>query len=339
LKRVRLNVRLSSYGEQIPWETTSLETDVFLFSEGQKKLTDAELEKQIEADLAEWARIKSSRNIDDWVAYLRNFPNGRFAEIGQVRLARLLEEKAKLTAAAVTPMPASASTPAMASTPTTQTAPATLPTPTAAKHLIELAPDKPVPELFQPSLNPYSAGFYPLGRKFTVGDRATFRVSDIFSGAEQRTYTQLVTKVDLEADRVEYNMGGNITDLMGNLIKSGKLEFSIPIQFSPAELQVGKKWSAAFSQVFDNKTSVANYDLQIVRKEKVAVPAGEFEAFRVEGLGWNMSFGTRLETTYWLVPGLNFPIKREFTTRLSNGTYKNAERYELISLRQQSTGI
>ncbi|MDP1682943.1 MAG: hypothetical protein Q8L39_14375, partial [Burkholderiales bacterium] len=69
------------------------------------------------------------------------------------------------------------------------------------------------------------------------------------------------------------------------------------------------------------------------------VPAGEFEAFRVEGLGWNNTYSTKLETTYWLVPGLNFPVKREFTTRRADGKYNNAERYELISLRQQATGI
>lgn len=326
LKRVRLNVRLASSGEQIPWETTSLETDVFLFNEGQKKLSDSELEKLIEADLAEWARIKTSRNIDDWINYLRSFPNGRFAEIGQVRLARLLEEKTKLNIVASLP------------TPDTPSTTAALPTPNPAKHLIELAADKAVPELFKPSENPYSAGFYPLGRKYTIGDRATFRVSDIFSGAEQRTYTELVTKIDLAADRVEYNMGGNITDLMGNLIKSGKAEFSTPVQFSPAEIQVGKKWTAAFSQIIDNKTSLASYDLQIVRNEKVSVPAGEFDAFRVEGLGWNNTYSTRLETTYWLVPGLNFPVKREFTTRRADGKYNNAERYELISLRQNSIG-
>lgn len=90
LKRVRLNVRLASRGAQIPWETTSLESDVFIFKEGQKKLSDEELEKELEEDIAEWGRIKSSRNAEDWVGYLRKFPNGRFTEIAQTRLTRLM---------------------------------------------------------------------------------------------------------------------------------------------------------------------------------------------------------------------------------------------------------
>ncbi len=92
LKRVRLNVRLASLGTQIPWETTSLESDVFIFDDERKKLSEAEQEKLLEADLAEWGRIKSSRKVADWIAYLRTFPNGRFAEIAQMKLNRLWAE-------------------------------------------------------------------------------------------------------------------------------------------------------------------------------------------------------------------------------------------------------
>ncbi|MEK6664655.1 MAG: caspase family protein [Pseudomonadota bacterium] len=342
LKRVRLNVRLSSYGEQIPWETTSLESDVFLFSDGQKKLTDEEIEKQLQADLDAWANVKNSRNIDDWVAYLRNFPNGRFAEIGQVRLSRLLREREKVLAASAEAEKAAA---AAATIPGTATSTVATPAPTPAtpvastQEMIELGEGKAIPEIFRPSQNPYSAGFYPLGRFFSIGDKAVFQVSDVFSGALQRSFTQLVTRVDVAADRVEYNMGGHITDLMGNILKSFKIEYAVPVQFYPAEIQVGKKWAAAFGETFNNKESYANYDLQIVRKERVVVPAGEFDAFRVEGEGWNRTYGTRLLTIYWIVPGLNFPIKREFTTKLSNGKFQNADRFELVSLRQKRTSF
>ncbi|MBT9613213.1 MAG: caspase family protein [Burkholderiales bacterium] len=311
LKRVRLNVRLSSSSEQIPWETTSLESDVYLFNEGQKKLSDDELEKLIEADISEWNRIKSSRNIEDWVAYLRKFPNGRFAEIGQVRLARLLEDKTKTVSTTATSSP---------------------PKP------IELAAGTPIPELFRPSDNPYSAGYYPLGRKFTMGDKAYFKQTDILSGAETRSYMLNVTRVNLEADRIEFNLGVVVTDLMGNMVKWGKKIFEAPIQFSPSDLQVGKKWTAAYSLNINNRISNGYYDLHIVRKEKVTVPAGEFEAFRVEGRGWNKSYGSQLETTYWLVPGLNFEVKREYISRKSDGNYIDAERHELVALWQAAVG-
>jgi len=346
LKRVRLNVRLASSGEQIPWETTSLETDVFLFADGQRKLTDEEIEKQLQADLDAWATVKNSRSIDDWAGYIRNFPNGRFAEIAQSRISRLIKERDKALLAAaeaakVELAKAEAAKVEAAKTiagQTPATATAATPAVTASEQtIIELGEGKPMPEIFRPSLNPFSDGFFPLGRYFSIGDKATFNVSDIFSGVFQKTFTQLVTRVDVAEDRVEYNMGGHITDLMGNVLKSGQTEFAVPVQFYPADIQVGRKWAAAFGQTQNNKDSYATYDLQIVRKERIVVPAGEFDAFRVEGEGWNRTFGTKLTTTYWIVPGINFPVKREFTTKLSNGKYKNAERYELLSLRQKRT--
>lgn len=111
LKRVRLNVRLASRGLQVPWETTSLESDFYLFSDGRTKLTEAELEKQLESDIAAWTRIQASKKVDDWVAYLRDFPNGRFAEIAQLRLARLLAPGAISPPDQTTTAPAPASIP------------------------------------------------------------------------------------------------------------------------------------------------------------------------------------------------------------------------------------
>ena len=87
-KRVRLNVRIKSRGAQIPWETTSLENDVYLFG-NPAPVSESELEKQLEADIEAWNQVKASQRADDWADYLRRFPNGRFAEIAQMRFARL----------------------------------------------------------------------------------------------------------------------------------------------------------------------------------------------------------------------------------------------------------
>ncbi len=204
--------------------------------------------------------------------------------------------------------------------------------------VIELAAGGQAPQLLQPSANPYSAGLYPLGRKYTVGDYATFRETDILTGVAQRVYTQRVTRVDVDADRVEINRGMAIWDLMGNAIKQGDKEFDAPQQFSPAEFQVGKKWSAAFIRTKDGLAATIYYDLQIVRREKVSVPAGVFDAFRIEGQGWNRTFGKHLDMTLWLVPGLNFPVKREMVKHGRKGRVKESERLELVSSRQQARG-
>ncbi len=466
LKRVRLNVRLASHGEQIPWETTSLEGEVFIFNEGRKKLSETELEQLVEADVTEWARIKSSTNVDDWVSYLRTFPNGRFAEIAQMRLTRLLaedekraiekrqrEEQQRLEAqriererlrlaeeqrlaaerkqleeqqlqetrrreeeqkrlaeqkrldqermererarlaqsqqlaaerkrleeeqlqlqkrreeelqrleikrrteqerldqerqriveaerlaaerrqqdeqrraaeqkrieqAAQAEAMTTAAVQAPAASPATGQATGQSPRP-SGKPMIDIRAGAPVPTLITPSANPFSAGRYPLGRIYTVGDRATIIQTDFLTGIEVRTHHPHVTHVDYERDRVEFNNGNTITDLMGNPLKTREAEFDAPVQFIPAEFQIGKKWTATFRMAKHEKESNAYYDLQIVKRETISVPAGSFDTFLIEGQGWNKTFGSRIEARIWLVPGLNFSIRREHIVRNQRG--------------------
>jgi len=313
LKRVRLNVRLASNGAQIPWETTSLENDVFIFDGGKSRLSEAEQERLLEEDLAEWGRIKSSGKIDDYAGYLRRFPNGRFAEIVQARLARLLAEIEK-------------------SRPQASAAPVTA----DSRPTIKLGPGLPVPVFMEPTHNPYSAGRYPLGRSFTVGDIYKLRLTDTLTGVEGRTITAQVTKVDRGADRVEMDNGAIVTDLMGNAVKFGPVEYDAPVQNYPAELQIGKKWPSVGRSTVRGKTSDFNFDYQITRRETITVPAGTFDTFVIEARGWNRTFGSSLSHTLWVVPGLNVAVKREYIARNSRGNYVTTDRFELVELSQGS---
>jgi hypothetical protein len=314
LKRVRLNVRLSSRGQQIPWESTSLESDVFVFADGARKLSESELEQMLQADLAAWGRIKSSRNIDDWVQYLREFPNGRFAEIAQARLTRMLAEVIK-------PAPvASAAAPG------------------AVVPALELKPGGNVVVQLPVSANPNSAGRYPLGRKYTVGDRLEYRASDLLTGVTQGTRTIRITRVDENNDRVEANNGEWIFDLMGNLLRSpGGGESDIPQQLIPAELQIGRKWTAGWirrhkqwgRQVFDVECHVEAF-------EDITVPAGKFKAFRVRVRGWVRNGGGSLDWTRWVVPGINASIRIDILSKDNFGRMTWTERWELVSLVQHA---
>jgi hypothetical protein len=201
---------------------------------------------------------------------------------------------------------------------------------------IDIQAGSAVPQVAAPSANPFSAGRYPLGRIFTIGDMAAFRQSDILTGFQKRMYKVRCTKVDYDEDRVEFNNGFTITDLMGNVIKSGPVEFDTPVQWTPAEFQIGKKWTAAFRRSQGDRTTNAYYDMKITRRETITVPAGSFDTFRIEGSGWNMTNSAQLDVNLWMVPGLNFQIKREFVTRKKVGGYGQTERHELVVLRQQT---
>lgn len=93
-KRVRLNVRLKSEGQQIPWESTSLEEDFYFQPPRQaRKLSDEELERQFEEELAIWEEIKGAKERAPIEDYLRRYPSGKFSELAQFRLNRLRAQR------------------------------------------------------------------------------------------------------------------------------------------------------------------------------------------------------------------------------------------------------
>ena len=101
-KRVRLAVRRSSQGQQLPWESTSLEEDFYFLPPKQvRKLSEDELEKQFEEELAIWEKIKDLKEPAPIEDYLRRFPSGKFSELAQFRLTRVLAQRAALVQAAL----------------------------------------------------------------------------------------------------------------------------------------------------------------------------------------------------------------------------------------------
>lgn len=201
-----------------------------------------------------------------------------------------------------------------------------------------------VPELFARPKNPNTAGHYPLGRRYGVGDEAVYTVSDPSQFDKPSTARRRVTRVDEEQDRVEINGGRVVWDLMGNTTQTRDTQFDTSAQFVPAELYVGRKWTAAYSGTVINERQgrkvgrerVIRIDFAIVAREPVKVPAGTFEAFRLQGYG----AGPRnsLEETIWLVPYLNFPVRWDrgayhVDARFAR-RYVRSERWELVSARQ-----
>jgi hypothetical protein len=351
LKRVRLNVRLASQGAQIPWESTSLEGDVYLFEERPKEMSEAEREKEVESELAYWNRIKASQKLDDWVGYARAYPNGRFAEIAQAKVASL--QAAAKSPSAVTASP-----------------------PTANNTAIEIKAGSALPSILARSGNPFSAGTLPLGRRYTVGDETIYRELNLLTGRrENRTITVkeaagLVTlsdqpvpaeanatlgKASRESSVVIVDTMGNTLSrettnqlMFGNLVT--RLEYDAPLQFAPELVQVGRKWRAASvvrrtvigairNSGVETK-SQQSFELRIVRREKISVPAGTFDAFRMEITGTGSdSAGTFIfERTHWLVPGLNSLVRSDSMV-IANGVIAAHMRNELVSVRQQATGI
>jgi len=216
-----------------------------------------------------------------------------------------------------------------------------------AKPALVLKAGAMPPTILTASDNPYSAGFFPLGRHYSVGDVATFRRSDLLTEVVQRDFTYRVTNVDLENDRVEINKGTQIWDSMGNVLsipgsaaaRGNDNMAEPPRQYSPSELQVGKKWSAAYAVDIASDPRSVNIDFHIASREKVRVPAGEFYAFKVVAIGWRdwrnkSDWRTEIQMSIWLLPSLNFPVKKTHVERNHFGRYWVSNVDELVSLRQ-----
>jgi hypothetical protein len=320
LKRVRVFVRLASNGEQVPWETTSLEQDVFLF--GAKPVqSEAEMEREAEREYAEWSRIKTSERQEDWVRYLLEFPNGRFSEIANARLARLT---------AVPPPPKFDGSRGLLGGLSIRKHPRP-PRPMP----VNVDQDHAAPANLMPRLTPYSAGSYALSRVFTVGDAYTIRETDQLSGTVLATVNHKVSKVDASADRVEVDDGTIVLDMMGNPIKLPDVEYDAPVQFTPADFQLGKKWTAIFRQIQNGKSTRSRYDCKIVARENVTVPAGTFDCFKLEGRSALAGQSAQLELNWWLVPGLNAAVRSERILR-KDGRVQESKLQELVALNQQN---
>lgn len=99
-KRVREGVVRETAQLQVPWEHSSLQGE-FAFVPGVNE--SAEAPAQADAELAFWSGVQSSTRADEYRSYLRQYPNGRFAELARSRLAAM----AAIVAAAAPPATAS----------------------------------------------------------------------------------------------------------------------------------------------------------------------------------------------------------------------------------------
>ncbi len=90
-KRVRLGVRRKTNGAQIPWESTSLEDDFYFVPPAHlKKLSEEELEKQFNEELALWEKAKEAKEPKPLEEYLQRHPSGEFSELAQLQLDTVL---------------------------------------------------------------------------------------------------------------------------------------------------------------------------------------------------------------------------------------------------------
>ena len=91
-KQVRVAVRRDSAGKQVPWESTSLEGDLYFTAPTAVEPADPTAAPALTAEVVEaalWASVEGSSDPAELRVFLRRYPNSRFAAKAQQLLARL----------------------------------------------------------------------------------------------------------------------------------------------------------------------------------------------------------------------------------------------------------
>ena len=287
-KRVRLAVRRKTDGQQIPWESTSLEEDFWFIPPKEiKRLSEEEAQRLFQEELALWEKIKESKDPKPLEDYLRRYPSGKFTEIAQLQLERALAAQ--------------------------------------GEKKIQVASS---------AGNPFTKGSTVANTAYKVGDTYTFRILDLRTRAEKRQATQTVQQI---TDSEVIFDSGLITDLLGNVLKAGDGRRWTPRQQLPLEYSVGRQWHSRFMNVtHEENQGVVDLDCKIVARESITVPAGTFNAFRIEASGPAV-FKDRTDIsriTRWMAPD---QVRRNIAydeILIRQGKIVFGERFELVSFKQ-----
>ena len=172
-------------------------------------------------------------------------------------------------------------------------------------------------------------------RGFRVGDRYRYRRLDPYSGVEQGSYTIEVTQ--LTGDEVICS-DGRVLDARGfpRRLPDGR-RFAF-LQAPAANAEPGGRWRAEFVVTMPGGEEVrAEMDGRVLGRERITVPAGSFDALRIEGAGLaHAPLGVvRTQLLVYRAPEqVRMPLLREEIRRGVRGQVFFAEREVLVDYRQ-----
>ncbi len=352
-KQVRANVRRDSQGKQVPWESTSMEGD-FYFRGGASVATAAAVDSSIAVENALWDAVKNSTLPIELRAYLNRFPAGRYAGDARARLAQLQPVAVAVAPAApnaptvVRPAQVVAERPDM---------------PAANNSNDQAAVDRRTEELLasfgagagqiRPAVaatNATIARPAPLQNAigFTVGDRWRYQTVDKFKQEVVSNFARNVVGINadgsirLNESNVDWTARGDVKSIRGPADRLR--EFNPPLKVIPDQLKAGYSENFAHNMIWRNPGANNGIEeregkIKVIGLERVKVPAGEFDAWRIESTGFgngknlstNGSYVVRFKEVIWYVPALRNFVASEYEQRFGNNVIESFTRNELTS--------
>ena len=358
-KQVRVAVRRESQGRQVPWESTSLEGDLYIHEPPVVVAAPAppppSAPDPLQAlDDALWATVRDSTVAAEVQAYLRRFPEGRHAAAARAVLEALSRPLPTLAA----PPAATGAAPALATTPTALAAVAlavpnlpTLGAPLAAPATALPEPENPMLELVRwgvRNLAPRPADARVNAEGFAVGDRWRWALIDRLNGS--RVQRDEVWRIDEVRDdgelvinegRVRLAPNGVLRESIGNGVSWS--DWSEPLDLAPRGLPVGgQRPLTAQRRTSDEQGQVQDTQytgrLRVLARETVELPAGRFDTLRVEAtlqVSTQRSDGENrantLTRTAWYAPELGLIVAYEQELRSASQQLLERQRFQLLA--------
>lgn len=192
-------------------------------------------------------------------------------------------------------------------------------------------------EIVSSPQNPYTKGTVAANTAFKVGDSYSYRRVDLLTKLEMKSFRLTVTAItDTE---VVFSEGRFVTDPLGNTLRLGSGEVWSPNQTVPTDFAVGKRWKTRFHQITPRGIeAILDLELRIADREQVTVPAGAFNAFRIEARGWRTGGGgpgIAWDWKTWYAPDqVRRPVASELFNRNDRGMIVASNRTELTAFHQ-----
>jgi hypothetical protein len=339
-RRVREDVTAETKDRQVPWESSSLKGDFFFNAEAaartqQTPAAQAQNVDPATIELAFWNSIKDSTDPADFDAYLKRYPSGSFAGLARNRVAAATQSPpaVKIPPAVESPSPAQSAPaaepvrPAQVSTPETGRTNIALRTPDAAT--IRAARHAP-----------------------NIGDRWTYQFIDERHNVTQATITHEIIAIDADAVTEKLAVVGKPSQesqqasALGPRVLERDLAGFTVTEFAPflaarAELQVGKTWADIPGLTHMSEFDRWQVQAKVVGREKVRVPAGEFDAYKVELEAsrphsvspFDTLYVSRISLIAWYSVATGRVVKTARKTFNLRNSVLDEDRYELVKFK------
>lgn len=180
-------------------------------------------------------------------------------------------------------------------------------------------------------------------RRYAEGDFFEFSGKDGYTGVQKWVQTFKVVKVDDQLAEVLATRTGIpnfkvIVEHAGAQHRDGSGTFDPPVTLMPAGLfQVGHKWFTRtnFTSARTNSQEWLEVSGRVLSREVIEVPAGKFDAFKVEA---NLQYqsGARMKLTIWTDPSIGVGIKNIIEFRAPRGGAADIIVRELVSMKRAS---